>query len=161
MRQLQPLTFFDMFKTRLEIQRQIGRRKQHGSVRGPPGFSPWSYKLDSYNSTKDFLLNTQTHLGDPCIETSEGGQIGRNRAGGNGEGQRLVSKTQPGGIESTFLPGWSAHTVAKPSNGQIWKIKGWQLWSSNSNHQKTRPQMHTANAPHPPRAHSSSSRCSQ
>lgn len=35
--------------------------------------SPWSYKWDSYNSTKDSMLNTQTCLRGPHIKTSEGG----------------------------------------------------------------------------------------
>lgn len=38
-------------------------------------------KLDSYNSIKDFLLNTQTHLREMHIETSEGGNEQGNRMG--------------------------------------------------------------------------------
>lgn len=37
---------------------------KHGSMSGPPDLSPWSYKLYSYNSTKDSLLNTQPYLRD-------------------------------------------------------------------------------------------------
>lgn len=40
--------------------------------------------MDNYNSTKDPLLNTQTCLKDPYIETSEGGHIRMNRGGGMG-----------------------------------------------------------------------------
>lgn len=52
--------------------------KQYGDVRGPPGFSPWSYKLD-INSTKDSLLNTKTHLRDLHIETPADGHIKASR----------------------------------------------------------------------------------
>lgn len=31
------------------------------------------------------LLNQQTHLRDPCIETSKGGQVGVNQKGKKGE----------------------------------------------------------------------------
>lgn len=37
-----------------------------------------SYKLDNYNSTKDSLPNTETHLRDTHIETSDGGHIRAN-----------------------------------------------------------------------------------
>lgn len=42
-------------------------------------FSPWSFNnLNSYNWTKDSLVNTQANLRDPLIEISKGGQIGAN-----------------------------------------------------------------------------------
>lgn len=40
--------------------------------------------MDNYKSTNDPLLNTQTCLIDPYIETSEGGHIRMNRGGGIG-----------------------------------------------------------------------------
>lgn len=44
--------------------------------------------LDSYNSTKDSVFSTQTHLRDSHIETSEGGHVGASRGGRRGAGQR-------------------------------------------------------------------------
>lgn len=62
--------------------------------------SPWSYKLNSYNSTKDSLCNTQRHLRDPCMETSAGGRIWANNGRGKGEvyvghGMQLVALCSP------------------------------------------------------------------
>lgn len=55
---------------------------------------PESYnKLNSYNSTKDNLSNTQAHLRDPSINSSPGGQI--RRAGEEGRRKcRDVSSLQ-------------------------------------------------------------------
>lgn len=44
--------------------------------------------LDSYNSTKDSVFSTQTHLRDSHIATSEVGHIGASRGGRRGEGRR-------------------------------------------------------------------------
>ena len=48
----------------------------------------------SHNSTN----NTQTHLTDPCIETSKGGQVGANQGGKKGKKQREATEAalQPG-----------------------------------------------------------------
>lgn len=59
--------------------------------------SAWRYnKLNSYNSTKDSLLSTQTILRDLRIKTSESGWIRENKGGGKGEEQRQVLRVQPG-----------------------------------------------------------------
>lgn len=39
------------------------------------------------------------------------------------------------GVESTFLPEWSADTVSKPSDRQRQNIKVWWLWYSNCHYQ--------------------------
>lgn len=46
------------------------------------GLCPVSYNLNSHNLTKDSLLNTQTFLRDPCIETSKDGRVGGSKGGG-------------------------------------------------------------------------------
>lgn len=111
-------------------------------MREPQCHSPWSYKLDSYNPTKGFLLDTETYLRDLHTETSEDGHIWENREEGKGKyrrvpqmqpraycgPKRLGSKDSVGlqhaysaalrntGIESTFLPEWPAQTVAKSTD---------------------------------------------
>ena len=45
-------------------------------MRDPLGLSPRSFNnLNSYNPTKDSLLNTQIRHTGPYIETPEGGQV--------------------------------------------------------------------------------------
>lgn len=57
-------------------------------MRGSPGISPWSHNnLNSYSSTKDVLLNIQTHLRDPILkhvklgESEPVGEEGKEKSG--------------------------------------------------------------------------------
>lgn len=57
-------------------------------MRGSPGISPWSHNnLNSYSSTKDVLLNIQTHLRDPILkhvklgESEPVGEEGKEESG--------------------------------------------------------------------------------
>lgn len=147
-------------------------------MRGASVLSLWSYnKSNSYNSAKDSLPNTQTHLRDLYMGTSEGPQIQANSIGERGEEQRWVPgmqseltvglgkgeewscrvySLQPRGAErnSTFLPEWSAYTVAEPSN---WGRDRKQRCSTGDlaavARQKTKPQSLAA-SPHSSRASS-------
>lgn len=69
-------------------------------MRDPLGLSPGNMnKLNSYNSTKDSLLNIQACLRDPCIQASKGRQAGTGEGEGEDRGGlRLVMDTvlQPG-----------------------------------------------------------------
>ena len=52
--------------------------------------SPWSLPLkfqqfEQLQFNKGFPANAQTHLRDPVIESSKGGQVGANQAGKKGE----------------------------------------------------------------------------
>lgn len=84
--------------------------------------------------------------------------VSQQTRGGKGEEQRLGSQMQPGphygdsgageellqwahsavqrsrGVESTFLPEWSAHTTAKPSNARD-RTQVEQLWISSCHYQ--------------------------
>lgn len=62
---------------------------------GPLDLSPWSYKLNSCNSTKDSLCNIQTYLRYLCIETSESGQIWANRGGGRKKNRHGYHRLSP------------------------------------------------------------------
>lgn len=46
--------------------------------------------MNKYNSTEDFLLNTQTWLRDLCSETSKSGQMGTKESDQNEEGLKLA-----------------------------------------------------------------------
>lgn len=51
----------------------------NGGMKDPPGLSPWNFNnLNSYDPTKDFMLNAQIHLRDPNIEICKGGQVEEN-----------------------------------------------------------------------------------
>lgn len=52
-------------------------------------------KLDDYNSTKDFLHNTQGRLRDLHIETSQGGHMERAQRQDWGRAETLERQAQP------------------------------------------------------------------
>lgn len=55
-------------------------------MREPFGLFPWSFNnLNSCNSTKNSLLNTQAYLKNLHIETSKRGQVGKKEKGKKGE----------------------------------------------------------------------------
>lgn len=75
-------------------------RQRNGGVSDPLGLSPLSLNslnsLNSCNSPKDSLLNVQTSLRDPRIETSKGGQGGVNQTGeARKENSLKEPQTQP------------------------------------------------------------------
>ena len=59
--------------------------------------------LDSYNSTKDSLFNTQTYLGDPRIETSKGEHIRANRAEKNGVGEGEYKDRTTDTVQNSYI----------------------------------------------------------
>lgn len=131
----------------------------------PCSLSPWSYsKLDNCSSTKDSLLSKQTRLGDPCIDTSEGGhswvnrgrkEKGRIQSGDHGRSRRLRSREgvkkqcthsaalRTRRLKSTFRPESPAHTVAEPSDRDRDRTQrcGSCGLATTIARQKTKPQM--------------------
>lgn len=139
----------------------------------PLDLSPSSKKLNSYNSTKDSLHNTQTCLWYLHDETCEGGRIGVNREGGEGEVQRWGLWSQGEGRIGTagalcgpehfylsdqyiiqLNPAVRSQDVGQRPNAEVWQ------WWSNGPHCQAENKTTTRNLvafPHCCRAFSSAS----
>lgn len=79
----------------------------------PPGGFPQSYnKLNHSNSTWDSPLNTQTHLRDLCIETSEGRCI------------RAIRRGRSGARTETVAAEAVQHLSRPQQTQQQWKVGG-------------------------------------
>lgn len=72
--------------------------------------------------TKEFLLNTKTHMKEPPIRISEGGKIGKSKGAGWEEGQGRWLQTQ-----LDAHPGSSEHRVVKSGGSphtRTWSVRG-------------------------------------
>lgn len=86
----------------------LERHQRNNSVRDSLGLSPWTFNnLNIYNSTKDTLLNTQTHLRAPHTGTPKVG--GETWWGEKEEKQR--------GVTDAALQ-LGAHGEAQPRQGR-------------------------------------------
>ena len=104
----------------------------------PLSLTPWNFNnLNSYNSTKDFLFNTQAHLRDPHIEASKGGQVGTNRTGEKGEKLRLAMEPgaqKQGSVQRGEEAGCGWHFLhlggAETLGGHSCRSEQCELWLS-------------------------------